>query len=48
VEFERKLTANGEIISASTVRSLAGRKKFEKLEAFAPPAAVEYLKNEKS
>jgi len=47
VELERKLTANGEIISASTVRSLAEKKEFDKLNAFAPPATVEYLKNRK-
>ena len=48
VELERKTTENGEIISASTVRSLAEKKEFEKLKSFAPPATVEYLKNKKS
>ena len=47
VELERKTTANGETISASTVRSLAEKKEFEKLKAFAPSATVEYLKTKK-
>ena len=43
IELERAKNDNGEIISASTVRSLTKSGEFEKLKDFAPPATVRYL-----
>ena len=43
IELERAKNDNGEIISASTVRSLTKSGEFDRLKEFAPPATVRYL-----